>query len=846
MTNLYRLPVKMSDKIKKTDGAPTECRFRLAKVYILSLPYHLDRQFDYLADQYTDINVGDFVAVPFGGGNRPETALVVAVTELSELPDGEMKYKPISKVLNPSLSLNDEALALVNFLKERTFCTTGEAVRSITPAAAFSKLEEYVVCIASLPEYYPECSEEYRVYDYIQSTANCTKSKLISTFGQKNTIKTLEKLLEIKAVALEIGAKEVSNIKHTVCYHTPLSESDIINVIDSGKLRSQKHKDILEYLGEYGKSEQGELCAALGVSVAQIKALVEKGFVISEEKERYRIPYMVKKQDVKIELNEQQQNAVDTVTALTKANEPKAALLYGVTGSGKTQVMRAVMESVINQGKSVILLVPEISLTPQTISFFSSSFGERTAVIHSGLSAGERFDAWRRIKKGEIDVCIGTRSAIFAPFENLGLIVIDEEQEHTYKSDSSPKYNAKDVAAFRCGQHNCTLLLASATPSVESYHKAVTGTYTLCELPTRFGNGGIPSTEIVDMRTEAKDGNYSLFSSKLVEALENNLDKGKQSILFLNRRGYHSFMSCPGCGEVFMCPHCSVSLTHHRSRYSDNHSLICHYCGYKTSIPSKCPKCGNQKMRFMGYGTQLAQEQLQKLFPNAKILRMDADTTVGKFAYDDILSKFRNKEADILLGTQMVTKGHDFPDVTLVGMLSADQSLFVDDYRAGERTFSLICQTVGRAGRRDEEGRALIQCYSPDHTVLEIAADQDYRAFYENEILLRKSLVFPPFCDIASITVTSVSEEAAFSAANKLLTKIKELTTTHFGDVKLQIFGPFEAPVYKLNEKYRSRLVIKCKNSKKTRLLFKEALRYFGESMPKNISVGIDINPTSL
>lgn len=820
--------------------------YRLATVHILSVPYHLDKPFDYLIPDDFEVGEGDFIAVPFGGGNRPETALIIKVTEFSDTSNEPLRYKPISSVLSKALSLGKEALALVQFLKERTFCTVGDAVRTITPSAAFSKLEEFIVCTAPLPAFYPECSDEFKLYNLVSITPNCTKSKALSILDPKRAPKILSALISEKILDVEIGAKEITNIKYISCYKTPLNENEINELIDNRTVRSENHRAILEFLCEYGKCEQNEICEALNVTPSQIKALVEKGFVIREEVERYRIPYASTKKPTAVVLNEHQQRAADTVVSLTKSGEPKAALLYGVTGSGKTQVMRAVMEEVIRSGKGVILLVPEISLTPQTISFFSSSFGERTAVIHSGLSAGERFDAWRRIKKGEVDVCIGTRSAVFAPFKNLGLIVIDEEQEHTYKSDSSPKYNAKEVVAFRAAKHNCTVLLASATPSIESYHKAVTGVYTLCELPSRYGSGGIPNTDIVDMRTEAKDGNYSLFSARLLNSLADNLANGKQSILFLNRRGYHSFMSCPSCGEVFMCPHCSVSLTHHHSKFNSKGYLICHYCGYKERIPEKCPKCGNEKMRFMGYGTQLAEEQLHKIFPNARILRMDADTTVGKFSYDEILGKFRAKEADILLGTQMVTKGHDFPEVTLVGMLSADQSLYVDDYRANERTFSLICQTVGRAGRRDEEGNALIQCYTPEHNVLEVAKDQDYRAFYENEIQLRRSLVFPPYCDIASITVTSDGDETAFTAATKLLDEIKRLVASTYTDVKLQIFGPFEAAIYKLNEKFRVRLVIKFKNSKRSRALFREALEYFGKNMPKNVTVGIDINPTTL
>lgn len=843
MTNPSLLPVIMSDK-SNTNGALTGCRFRLASVYILSAPLHLDRQFDYIIPNGMEVCKGDFAAVPFGGGNRPETALVFDVYETT-LQD-PVRYKPLSSVLNKGFSLSDEGIALVEFLKERTFCTTGDAVRTIAPVASFSKLEQCIEILKPLSDFYPDCCAEYKVYEFIKATKNCTKAKLYAALGAKFASSPLSVLEEQGFISIDICARDVSNIKYITCYYRICSDDEIREIELNGKLRSKKQIDILKYLAEYGKTERSDLISATGASSAQINALLEKGLIGSEEKEQYRMPYHSKEANEAVILSEIQQSAADKIISMTKENKPQCALLYGVTGSGKTQVMREVMEQVIKDGKSVILLVPEISLTPQTISFFSRCFGERTCVIHSGLSSGERYDAWRRIKRGEIDVCIGTRSAVFAPFENLGLIVIDEEQEHTYKSDSSPKYHTREVATFRCGKHNSVLLLASATPSVESFHKALSGNYTLVELPSRYGKGGIPDTEIVDMRTETKDGNFSLFSTKLIDCINANLAEQKQSILFLNRRGYHSFLNCPSCGNVVMCPHCSVSLTHHYSRFNENGYLSCHYCGYKTNVPSECPECKTKTMRFMGYGTQLAEEQLKKIFPDARILRMDADTTSGKFSYDEILNSFRNKEADILIGTQMVTKGHDFPDVSLVGMLSADQSLYLDDYRANERTFSLICQTVGRSGRRDDKGSALVQCYNPEHNVLSFARAQDYRAFFESEIAMRRALLFPPFCDILTLTVVSDNESDAFTAANKTLEKIKDFLSKDFTDVKLQIFGPFEAPVYKLNEKYRVRLVIKCKNNKRTRFLFRQTLKFFGDTMPKNILASIDINPTTL
>ncbi len=832
----------MSDN--RSDGTLCGCRFRLCSVYILSVPYHLDRPFDYRVPDGMEIFPGDFAAIPFGGGNRPESGLIISVKEI-ENADPSL-YKPVSSVLNRELSLSEEGLALVEFLKDRTFCTAGDAVRAMTPSAAFSKLKNILKCKAPLPQFYPECCAEYKVYEYISSRGECEKGALFSELGAKKASGALSTLISEGIVESEITVRDASNIRYKTLYSLAITDDELISIINGKRFRSQVSLEALKYLSENRIAEQHELMGAVGVSSAQLKALCERGYLNAEKREIYRIPYNSKSVPKKLELNEEQTIAANEIISLTRTGKAEASLLFGITGSGKTHVIRAVTEEVISQGKSVILLVPEISLTPQTIAFFSASFGERCAVIHSGLSAGERFDAWRRIKKGEVDICIGTRSAIFAPFKDLGLIVIDEEQEHTYKSDSPPRYNTKDVAAFRCARHGAVMLLASATPSLESYHKAVTSVYHMSTLNGRFGKAKLPSASMIDMRSEGEKGNFSLYSASLTEALKNNLENGKQSILFLNRRGYHSFMSCPSCGTVFTCPHCSVSLTHHYSRFAENGYLSCHYCGYKVPPPSECPNCHNTKMRFMGYGTQMAEDQLKKILPDVRVLRMDADTTQGKFSYDDILGRFRNREADVLLGTQMVTKGHDFPDVTLVGMLSADQSLYVDDYRANERTFSIICQTVGRAGRAGDEGKAYIQCYSPEHPVLELATTQNFRAFYENEIGMRRSLAFPPFCDIAAVTVTALNESDGFNSANTMLSYIKDLVSGEYNDVAVQIFGPFEAPLYKLSEKFRVRLVIKTKNTKRFRAMLRQALQMFGAGMPKNISASVDINPSSI
>lgn len=827
--------------------ASREC-LDTATVYLTDVPYHLDHEFDYLIPHEIEVAKGDFVIVPFGSGNRPQTALVTNVKSAisSDSKTERTKLKSIFSALDRAYSLNEEQLAMTSFLKDYTLCSTGDAVHTVTPSATFSRFEENIVCIAPLSDEYPFNSPEREIYSFVLSRKSVKRSELAELFGKRG-LKILSELIRDGALKLELSVKEGSNIKFNTLYELAQAydgtDEDFLSCF---KLRSEAHKNILLYLREKGKTERQTLLSALGVTSAQLKALTDKGYIKEEHREAYRIPYSSKITASSVHLSPSQQAASDKLISLTNSGEAKAALLHGITGSGKTQVIRSVMDSVIASGRSVIVLVPEISLTPQTVSIFSACYGERTAVLHSGLSAGERFDAWRRIKRGEVDVCIGTRSAIFAPFSNLGLIVLDEEQEHTYKSDSSPKYHARDIARFRCARHNCVMLLASATPSLESYYKAKKGIYTLVELTERYGSAKLPTADIVDMRAEPKEGNFSLFSQKLVTELNETLSKGKQAILFLNRRGYHSFVNCPSCGAVVTCPHCSVSLTHHHSRFDQRGYLSCHYCGYRTNVPEKCPVCEFGKMRFMGYGTQMAEEQLSKLFPNARILRMDADTTSGKFAYDEILGKFRNGEADILLGTQMVAKGHDFPNVTLVGMLSAEQSLYLDDYRANERTFSMICQTVGRAGRADDIGKAFIQCYSPEHNVLKLAKAQDYPAFYEGEIQLRSALSFPPFCDLASFTVTTEDEHSAFTAAQALFDKLKTLAGERFQNEYFTMFGPFEAPIYKLNEKFRTRIVIKFKNSKVTRAAFREAMLEFSRKFPQNVTVAVDINPNTI
>ncbi|MBO5879441.1 MAG: primosomal protein N', partial [Clostridia bacterium] len=516
--------------------------------------------------------------------------------------------------------------------------------------------------------------------------------------------------------------------------------------------------------------------------------------------------------------------------------------LFGVTGSGKTQVIMKVMDKVIAEGKSVIMMVPEIALTPQTVGIFCKRYGERVAVIHSSLSQGERLDGYRRIVRGEVDLVIGTRSAVFAPVKNLGMIVIDEEHEHTYKSESDPKYHTRDVAAFRAGYNNALMLLASATPSLESYYKAQSGKYTLVKLTERYGGAKLPKTVIVDMREELRLGNLTPISDRLLTSLGDVYENGEQAILFLNRRGYNSQISCKSCGDVISCPRCSVSLTFHTGRGGGK--MLCHLCGYAEPPPKKCPSCSAEELSYLGYGTQKVEGALAEYLPDMCVMRMDADTTGGKLAYDRMIDDFRAGNADILLGTQMVAKGHDFPRVTLAGVVLADSSLYVSDFRASERTFSLLTQVIGRAGRASENGIAVIQTYSPQNEIIRLACKQDYEEFYNGEIAIRKELSYPPFCDIVQLTLVGEDEKEVLCGARELSERIISKLSGDFSRVPATVFGPFEATVYKLNEKYRMRMVVKCRLNRESRALFHALRTEF--AVNRKLTLAVDLNPLTV
>lgn len=828
------------------------------KVHILNVPYHADCEYTYFVpfDFRPDIDRGSMVVVPFGKGDRMQSAIVTSLSATKE--EIGLFVKPIKSVLSTYLRLSEEMLSLCEFMKNRTLCTIGEAVKCIIPSAIMTKTSERYFCLESGKKIEPYLES---IYSYIAENPGVVAKRLNEKFENASTL--VSRLIKQGAIKKETFVKEEDKNKYETRVHLTISKDEALLIANGQgriKLRSQRHAEILKLLCEYDELVDRQIYEELDAQKSHIDALVKKELVSTYKIELTRDPYADLKDNDKeaegVTLNEVQTEAFNTLKSLYKSGEAKGALLYGVTGSGKTSVIKKMIDEVINDGRGVIILVPEISLTPQTVSVFCSYYKDRVAVIHSSLSAGERFDTYKKILEGEASIVIGTRSAIFAPIKNLGMIVIDEEQEHTYKSETNPKYSAHDIARFRCAKSNALMLLASATPSLESFYKAMEGTYTLVKMMTRYGSATLPDVIITDMRKERARGNASPYSIKLSEYLLRTKEDGKQSILFLNRRGYLSSITCQECGEVIECPNCSVAMTYHSYRKLDEeltpenaHSLIeqngvlrCHYCGYRTKVPEKC-KCGASSFNYVGFGTQRAEAELAKLMPDAKSLRLDADTTVSKTSYEKILGDFRDKKADTLIGTQMVTKGHNFPLVTLVGVVLADSMLYTSDFRAGERTFSMLTQVIGRAGRSRDHGVAIIQTSSPNEQTIQLAAKQDYDAFYENEIQIRQAYQFPPFCDIALINMSSVDEKALDAFSRDVIKRLeKELKGINAPAIA---YGPFEAPVYKAQGRYRKRILIKCKLNNALRALFSKIYSDFLKSSGQNF-ISIDFNPVNL
>lgn len=683
------------------------------------------------------------------------------------------KLKAIETVLDTAPVLSAEQIKLAMWMHDRFFCTVYDAVKTILPAGLWFKAD-----------------------------------------GSR---RAKDKTVEIIKLAVPV--------------------EDAIEIAVQKKRKAPMQSAILELLCTTGRVSACDALQFVGASRQTLKALINAELISVDYEEVFRRPEVWNDELIAPPvLNDAQNKAFCGLKELLEHDSAEAALLFGVTGSGKTSVYIHLICEALRQGKTAILLVPEIALTPQMLATFSAYFGNDIAVLHSSLGIGERYDEWKRVKNGDAKLVIGTRSAVFAPNENLGLIIIDEEQEDSYKSENSPRYHARDIAKYRCAKSGALLLLGSATPDIESRYAAEKGKYSYFELPNRYNDMMLPKVSVVDMKRELRRGNGGNLSIMLQNEISENISRGEQSILFINRRGAHKLISCGECGYIYKCPRCSVSLTYH----SVNRKLICHYCGYSRKPDEECPDCGG-KLTSVGAGTQLIEEELHELFPDAEVLRMDADTVRKAGSHDVLLDRFVNEKIPIMVGTQMVTKGLNFENVTLIGVISADQSLYCGDYRAGERTFSLITQVVGRSGRGSKPGRAVIQTFTPQNEIILQAAAQDYDSFYESEIELRRLQQTPPFSDIISITATGLSEDQVVRCCVDIR-NILAASVKHRSDVR--VLGPAPLVVVKVNNRYRYRINIDCRADAEIRKIVSAILiKCNSDGKYKGVSIFADNNP---
>ena len=806
------------------------CQF-VAEVVIDGATGSFDKRFSYIVPENlrTKAQPGCRVTIPFGMGNIKKQGMILSVSHSNDI---SKKTKEILSVTDSNPILTDEMIKMCEWLKKHVFCTYFDAIHAMLPTGLNYSLSDYYLVNEQFTAYTCLNNDEREVYNFLKQNDEQSLKKLEQLFV--NVESTLKSLLSKEAITRnQIPIRRANDITRRWIK---------INYDNASKFKlTERQQEIYNIVDMAGSVSVKELQYFTGVSTSVINTLEKKGVFTSFEKQEFRLPYDIKKpiNRERIVLTEEQQIAFDGLFGLSKSQSGETALLYGVTGSGKTKVFLKLVDEVSARGEGVIIMVPEIALTPQIIKIFSERYGDKIAVFHSAMSLGQRMDEWGRIKQGKALIAIGTRSAVFAPFDKLGLIIIDEEQEHTYKSEKSPRFHARDLARFRAQYHKCLLCLASATPSVESYSNALSGKYKLFTLTQRYGNATLPEVQLVDMRRELNEGNSSDISRELATRIEQAIGNKKQAIILLNRRGHNTYVSCNGCGWVASCENCSISLTYH----SANRRLMCHYCGASHPLPNKCPECGNEFFSYSGAGTQKLEQELQLLFPQARILRLDADSTGTKDSYSNYLTAFANGDYDIMIGTQMVAKGLDFPNVTVVGVIGADRALSGEDYRGYERTFSLLTQVIGRAGRATNPGVAVIQTNDTQNNIISLAQTQDYDAFFKEEILNRKLMIFPPFCDICAIYVQSYDAAIAKDTINQVFENIKQAVADEYDDIKLIILGPTTATVSKVNNKYRYRIIIKTKNNLRFREMIGNATDI---KLKRDTYIGIDINPENI
>ena len=775
----------------------------LARVAVSSVPYAADKLYTYrIPDELApEAASGKRVLIPFGRGNRRSEGFVLDIVREEDKP----AYKPIDAFLDDMPLLDSRDIRLVRWMKARYFCTYYDALKTLLPGGVWLKsreiwkLNEEVSAEEALGAVAPDSLEETLLCAVLG--AKGAERTALNELGGEKTGRALHAMAQQGILVCETTMKQRLGDKKARMVSLCVSAEEALAAVEPKRRSAPVRYAVIELLCREGTLSSTEISYYTGATMQTLRGLNKSGLVEFSEQEVLRVsaPAPSAHEDAPITLNEEQQAAYEGLTALLEREGGSAALLYGVTASGKTQVYLKLIERLLARGKTAMLLVPEIALTPQMMQRFSARFGSDAVMLHSALPLTERYDQWKRIRRGEVRVVLGTRSAVFAPLPNLGLIILDEEQEGSYQSENPPRYHARDIAQFRCAQRDALVLLGSATPTVETAYYAKRGRYQVFSLHKRFNDLPLPEVLIADMKDELRQGNDTSIGSALRSELEKNIAHGEQSILFLNRRGSARMLLCGECGYVPECPRCSVPMTYH----SANERLMCHYCGHSEPVMERCRECGGLLKR-VGSGTQKVERELKALFPNTEVLRMDADTVSAAHGHEALLRQFTERRIPILLGTQMVAKGLDFENVTLVGVLDADLSLYVQNYHAAERTYSLLAQVVGRAGRGERAGRAVIQTFHPDNEVIQAAAKQDYEAFYQNELRLRRLRRYPPFADLFTLTVSGRDEMRVIAAACALRDALRAASEKEpLRALETEVLGPAGAPVVKVNERYR-------------------------------------------
>ncbi|UFU00979.1 primosomal protein N' [Radiobacillus kanasensis] len=799
----------------------------IARVVVDVPSSQTDRIFDYRIPERFEaaIQEGMRVIVPFGP--RKIMGYVLEITDHTELE----KVRDIESVMDITPVLTKELIQLGKWMSNHTLSFYISSFQVMLPQVlkAKYKKELHRLTEEDLPEDLQQlfAGRDYLDFDEVEKSS-------IPLSRVQRLIQ--EGLLEVN---YQVDSKETKKYETIIARKGSLLELEEA-MVDLPK-QATKQWDILRYFSEKEVEEvsQKALLSILKTTRASVKPLLDKGILRKYKKEIYRNPYKVDyPKTTALPLTEQQQEAKDAIQANLAKREHEVFLLHGVTGSGKTEVYLQAIQEVVDRGQEAIVLVPEISLTPQMVERFKGRFGSHVAVLHSALSAGEKYDEWRKIQRKEVKVAVGARSAIFAPFENIGIIIIDEEHESSYKQDDHPRYHARDVAIYRGQHHRCPIILGSATPTLESFARAKKGVYQLLSLPDRMNKAAMPEVQVIDMREELHAGNRSMFSKPLISAIEDRLEKKQQIVLFLNRRGYSTFVMCRDCGHVMECPHCDIALTYHRTQ----NKLKCHYCSYEENMPLQCPECSSDTIRYFGTGTQKVEEALTKLLPEARVIRMDVDTTRRKGAHEALLTKFANHEADILLGTQMIAKGLDFANVTLVGVLAADTMLHLPDFRAAEKTFQLLTQVSGRAGRHTLPGEVIVQTYTPEHYSIQLASTYKFETFFQQEMQVRRAFHYPPYFYLTLITVSHPNQVKAMDVTKQIAQALSQTLTQ-----QSTILGPTPSPIARIKNRYRYQCVIKYKNEPNQRENLKKILQKYEADIQKNdLLISVDLQPSQL